>query len=307
MTSKRTPDQRADRLASRQHGVLTHADARRCGLSPDQIRHRVETGRYLRLTRGVYAVAGSPAGFLRNVQAACLASSPPAVASHLTVAALTGLWPPMVLPYVTVPPGASARQRLARVFRSRLEPIDRTVVDGIPCTTPARMLVDCAGLLEPPALARLVDATLAPGVVTCDHVLAAIDRAARGPGRAGSSRLRAALEVWTPAIVPGSPAEARLLRRIVEWGFPRPTLQIEVRDAAGRFVARLDGGWPELLVGYEYDSRAHHGPRRYEHHETRYAALAAVGWAVRAVEASDLIPGEVGFRNWLRATLGRAA
>jgi hypothetical protein len=137
-------------------------------------------------------------------------------------------------------------------------------------------------------------------------VLAAIDRAGLAPGRAGSARLRAALEVWTPGIAPGSPAEVRLLRRIVDWGFPRPALQVEVRDDAGRFVARLDGGWPELLVGYEYDSRTHHGPRRFEHHEARYAALAGLGWAVRAVESSDLFPGEVGFRNWLRAALGAA-
>jgi hypothetical protein len=307
MRTTPTPDQRADRIASRQQGILTAADARRAGLTPDQIRNRLETGRYIRLTRGVYAVAGSPAGFRRNVWAACLASSPPAVASHLTAAALGGLWPPMLLPHVTVPPGASARQRLARVHRSRLAPVDRTVVDGIPCTTPARTLVDCATLLGPASLARLVDATLTPGVVTSEHVVAAIERAGQGPGRAGTARLREALEVWTPRIVPGSPAEARLVRRIVEWGFPRPTLQIEVRDAAGGFVARLDGGWPERRVGYEYDSRAHHGPRRFEYHEGRYAALAALGWAVRAVETSDMVPGEVAFRNWLRAALVRAA
>jgi hypothetical protein len=305
MASRPTPDERADRVASRQHGVLTHADALRCGLTPDQIRHRIDRGRYVRVTRGVYVIAGSPPGFHRNVGAACLASSPPAVASHLTAAALHGLWTPMVLPHVTVPPTSSARQRLARVHRSVLQPVDRTLVEGIPCTSRARMLVDCAGLLPSSSFAELLDATLAPGVVTADHVLAAMERAARAPGRKGSSLLLATLEVWTPGISPGSPAEVRLLRRIVEWGLPRPTTQLEVRDADGRFVARLDGGWPELRVGYEYDGRTHHGPRRFEHHERRYARLAALGWSVRGVEKSDLLPGEVAFRDWLRAAVAR--
>jgi hypothetical protein len=282
---------------------LTTGDARRCGLTSDQVEYRVRQGRYLPVARGVYVHAGAPGGFHQNVHAACLAASADAVASHLTAAALLGAWPPMLLPDVTVPPGRSPRVRIARVHRSVVAAIDRTRVDGIPCTTPARTLVDCAGVLPPASLIELVDGILTPGIVTPPHVLAAIDRVARAPGRKGTARLRAALEVWLPGMAPGSPAEVRLLRRIVEWGFPRPTIQVEVRDGDGngRFVARLDGGWPSLLIGYEYDSLIHHGPRRFEHHERRYAELARLGWWVRAVEASDVRPGEVNFRDWLRS------
>jgi hypothetical protein len=115
------------------------------------------------------------------------------------------------------------------------------------------------------------------------------------------------LAAWTPGVAPASPAEARLLRRTDEWGFQAPERQLVVRDAGGRFVARLDMGWPSRRVGLEYDGGRHHGPRRFEHDESRHAGLVALGWRVGHVEKSDLLPGETWLREWLGRALGRAA
>jgi hypothetical protein len=115
--------------------------------------------------------------------------------------------------------------------------------------------------------------------------------------------LRQLLDVRRDGITPGSPAEARLRRRIVEWGFEPPCTQFEVRDADDRFVARIDLAWPSRRVGLEYDSRRHHAPGRFAQHESRYAAIAALGWNVRAVELGDILPGETLLRDWLRAHL----
>jgi hypothetical protein len=53
-------DQTADRLiagiASRSHGVVTHAELRAAGLTAAEIRHRVQTGALLCIYRGVYRV-----------------------------------------------------------------------------------------------------------------------------------------------------------------------------------------------------------------------------------------------------------
>lgn len=77
--------------------------------------------------------------------------------------------------------------------------------------------------------------------------------------------LTVAVEVTAPLRVRrvGSPA-VRLIRSpllpgdvTVVGGLPRPRAQHEVRDAAGRFVARLDLAYPKWRLGIEYDGDQH--------------------------------------------------
>ncbi len=49
--------------------------------------------------------------------------------------------------------------------------------------------------------------------------------------------------------------ESWLRLRIVDAGFPRPVVQIEVLDADGRCVYRLDLGWPDRRLAVEYDGQ----------------------------------------------------
>ncbi len=42
-------------------------------------------------------------------------------------------------------------------------------------------------------------------------------------------------------------------------GLPPPVLQWEVRSADGRFVGRVDFGWPELRTVGEFDGRGKYG------------------------------------------------
>ena len=51
-----SPDGRAARTASRQHGVVSVDQLRRAGVTKDGVRRRIEAGRLHRLHRGVYAV-----------------------------------------------------------------------------------------------------------------------------------------------------------------------------------------------------------------------------------------------------------
>jgi hypothetical protein len=134
----------------------------------------------------------------------------------------------------------------------------------------------------------------------------AIERAG-GRGRRGVAVLRDVLEVWMPGIDPSSPAEMRLLRRLSEWGIGRSDLQVVVHDSAGRFVGRLDPAWPARRVALEYDGRRYHGPRSLERDEHRHAALVGLGWRVRHVVKSDLLPGEAELRDWLRRHVTPAA
>ncbi|CAN5499162.1 type IV toxin-antitoxin system AbiEi family antitoxin domain-containing protein [soil metagenome] len=284
-----TPDQRADRVASRQYALITHGDAMACGLSDRQIDQRVRAGRWQRLMRGLYRVAAAPGSWRQDALVGCLAAPAGGLASHLTAAALWGWSAPSLLPHITVPPPASSRTPLAKLHRSLVPGADRTHRDGIPCTSPSRTLVDCASLVERTRLESMVDDALCAELAAPESVLATLGRAGRR-GRRGATVLTAVLQVWIEAIEPGSPAEVRFLRRLAEWGCAGAVTQHEVRDLDGRFVARLDVALPEQCHGFEYDSDRYHNPRRWEADEARHARLRALGWRIDHVSKRDLLP-----------------
>jgi hypothetical protein len=300
-SEKSTPDQRADLLACEQYGAISLAQARGAGLTPNQVRHRRRTKRWRAATRAVFVVCGAPSTWQQTAMVACLAGPAGTVASHLTGAALYGLWDPPPVPHVTVPRTASGRFRAAIVHHAELDPADVSVIGAVPCTRPARILVECAGVLGHEELCELVDEVLCRRLTTVEGVHQAMARAGRSPGRKGLINLERALEVWTPGPHPGSPAEMRLARRLVRWGFPPPQRQVKIYDGRGWFVARVDLGWSNRKVGLEYDGERHHGPRQRPADVDRQARVEALGWELVRVRSDDLRgPGAE-----LRATLAR--
>lgn len=301
-----TPDQRLAALAERQRAVITAADAFACGLTRDQLARRVTARRLIPHARSVYLVAGAPPTWQQYAYAAVRAAPSGAVVSHLTSAAMDALYDPPLLPHITVPPTASARLRVARVHRAALTAEDVTIVGGIARTTCARTLVDCAGLLPINRLADMVDTALCREITSPHEVHAAMARATRGPGRLGTARLRQVLEVWTPGPLPGSPAEMRLIRRLVEWGYPMPARQHEVRGPAG-FRALMDISWPERLVGVEYDGAEAHGPRQRPADRHREEQLRLLGWEIVRARKGDVRANSTTFRARLDRALARPA
>jgi hypothetical protein len=64
--------------------------------------------------------------------------------------------------------------------------------------------------------------------------------------------------------------------------------QYVVRDADGRFIARVDLAFPEHRVAIEYDGAWHGKPGQLAHDRRRLNALVAAGWTVLHVTATDL-------------------
>jgi very-short-patch-repair endonuclease len=305
MPTDPTLDAVAGHRAARQLGLITGRQATDLGFTATQVKGRVAAGRWRRIARDVFVITGAPPTWQQQVLAACLAGPQGAVASHLSAAALWHLSDPSPLPHITVPRTASIRLRIARVHRSELDAVEITRMGTIPLTRVPRTLVDLASGLSPRALERAVDTALYRRLTSPAEIEAAIGRAQRRPGRAGAPALRAVLAAWADRIRPESPAEARLLRRIDEWGLPKPVRQHVVRDAAGTAIARLDVAWPDRRVGLEYDGVAYHGPRRIEPDEDRHAAVEAAGWTLLHADRLDLRPGERRLRDQLRPLLGR--
>lgn len=299
----RTPLQQALDVAARQAGAVATEQAFAAGLSEHQVRHLRATGQWRRAARGVSVVAGSPDTWRQRVWVAYLATQPLGVVSHVSAAALFGVLPASPLPHVTVPPRSSARSPSAKIHRSALVAEDCQWRDGLRVVTPSRLLVDLAGVLAGDAFASLVDDVLVQRLASHESVVRAAGRVGRG--RAGVEVLRRTLDVWTPAIEPGSVAEVRLLRLLADLGIGDVVTQHEVRTPDGAFVARLDVAQPANQRGFEYDGARHHGPRAWSRDEPRYARLRALGWDIVPVTKADLLPGETRLHGiadrWLRS------
>lgn len=295
-------DTRLATLAAGQHGLVTLQQARLWGLSEAQVRARLRAGRWDRVGRGVYRIAGTPASWRQRALAACLAGPDGAAVSHLTASAvhLDGVAPPR--PHLLVGRGRSVRVAGAIVHRARLTPTDITIVDGIPVTTIGRTLIDCASLLGPARLERLANDALHRKLIAPGQVPAYWDKARLRPGRAGEVRLREVLEPWSGGIRPGSPAELRLRRQVVEWGYPTPELQVIVRTEDGTVLGRIDAGWSGPRIGIEYDSEEFHGPTRWTADEARHCAITELGWTLIHADKLDLRSGQ----SSLRSALARA-
>lgn len=298
-----TVEHRLSQIAESQHGVFTLDDALASGWSPDQVRRRVRAGRWERLVPGVFRIRGVPDSWQQRARAATLAR-PESRVSHLTGAAAHGLSVPIPpRPSIAVARGSSARTAIARVHRV-LEPNEPAVVrQGLPVTTVARTIVDCADVLGPARLGRLADEALDLGLVRLAQIAALVSANAISRRQRVLDRLMDHLEVWDDPIRPGSVAEARLLRQLRDWGLPAPDRQIRIAHPSGEVLARVDAGWQSARLGLAYDSMRWHGPARWASDDARHAMVEALGWRLVHVDAGDLRPGRTRLRDLLHRLL----
>jgi hypothetical protein len=259
----------------------------------------------------VYVSAGSVPTAERALMVACLAGGKDAVASHLSAAALLGFARHPKVPHVTVPAGRSGRFGGAILYRSSVPGQDRTAVGRIPCTRPARTLVDCAAVVSADGLEDLVDSAFCRYKgLTVNGVFSSLARVRPDGWRKGSVALRRALEAWSRGARAGSPMEMRLFRRLEEWGFPLPERQMVIVDERGRFVARADVGWSRIRLVLEYESDQYHPPRRWTADDARAKRVRDVGYRIEQVYKEDLWPWSTRLRDILEerfAALEQAA
>jgi very-short-patch-repair endonuclease len=213
-----------------------------------------------------------------------LACGEGSVVSHGTAGALLGLWsgPPAE---INVIPPVQAGRKIPGIFRRHVPaPLGRDafIFEGVPCTTPSRVVVDSAGVLREWELRRVVEQAAVRGVL---H-LPTIDAILAGPRRRGSPALRRILEPWR-AIPAGtrfrSPPEARLLTMIAERGFPLP--RCNERLTIVGYPIEADFHWPDHRLVIEADSPTYHGnPIAIERDRRRDRDLTVAGY--RAVRFS---------------------
>lgn len=187
----------------------------------------------------------------------------------------------------------------ARTLRSDLTEDERTVLAGIPVTSPNRTAFDLARLRSPIS-----------GLVAIDRLahLRLIDLADFRDYVESMGRRRGAPQVRRLARLADARAESppeTVLRMIWrEAGLPAPEVNASVYDGSGHFVARVDLLDREALLVVEYDGAHHSSAAQRSRDAARELELEALGYMVLKVTAADLASEDA--RRELRTRLARA-
>ena len=267
------------------HGLLT----------PNQLRSPV----WQPLFRDVYVDASVDVTHRLRAVAAASLLLPDAVVSGSSAAVLWGVDLAAADDdvEVTLPPGEHARRHPGlRVRRAHIDPGDVGRRAGVLVTGPVLTALRAASLLPADEAVVALDRLAVAEIV---HLEAVRARAAV-PG-AASARVRRACALADG--LAGSPQETRLRLLMLRAGLPPPVAQHRVVHG-GRFVARVDFGWPELKVAVEYDGRWHGDPAQFPKDRRRLNGLREAGWTVVFVTAADL-HDPLRLVAMIRAALGR--
>ncbi len=274
------------RLAARQHGVVSTAQLRRLGMSDKAIGWGVRVGRLHRVFRGVYALGHTGIGERGRLMAATLACGPGAVVSHRSAAALLGLVDAGPVVIDVIAPGSRGRgiDRIRAHKAPPPGPAEAGTVAAIPCTSPARTLVDLAGVVGGRTLRSAFERAAAKGILD----VAAIEAAISG-GRRGAGVLRGLVAEWRRAAAVArkgklkSPLEAMVLPILGRRGItlPRPNAPVTLADDSR---IEVDFLWAEERLALEADSRDFHGTDvAFERDRWRDRELMRVGYSTLRV------------------------
>jgi very-short-patch-repair endonuclease len=248
----RTVAEAIERIASRQHGLVTRHQLLSAGLTRRMIGRRVGQGSLLRIHRGVYRVGHRAPSIEARYMAAVLACGERALLACRAAAFLYGLVrggppPPEVI--------AATDRRIPGVLTRRcrdFDSVDPAHWRGIPITTVPRTLVDLAATLPLPALAR---ACHEAGVLYDTNPRQVETVLGRRPTSPGASKLRQVLHGDVDVTL--SKLESSFLALLRASSLPLPQMN---RAVDGR---RVDCHWPEHRLTVELDG--------YRYHRSRHA------------------------------------
>jgi hypothetical protein len=250
-------------------GFLTRGQLRRRG--------------FRRLVQGVYADPGLPFDHRLKCRGVALLLPEGAVIGGHSAAAWWGAPfagptdPVTVLRSEEVP---WRGPRGVRVHQTALRPGDRTVVDGIPVSTPLRTAWDVAALERLPTAVAAMDGMVRAETIGLPDLRRMTSERA---GLFGAARVRRALQLVDPRAE--SPAESWVRVALVMAGLtPIPQYEVLVDGIESRF----DFAWPEAKVALEYEGAYHFDEAQIVRDDERVDRLRAAGWIVIRISAADL-------------------
>jgi hypothetical protein len=197
--------------------------------------------------------------------------------------------------------GDAPRMRRPGVAAHRLRSSDVVDLGDRRVSGPASMWFQCASLFGPGALVALGDHLVGrSGLATVDELRGAvIPGAPSAPvARAAVARVRVGAE---------SAMETWLRLAVVDAGFPEPELNVDVRNADGVFLGRIDLAWPELRIGLEYDGDHHRERDVFRYDQRRSNGFRVHDWLVIHATAGDIGRPAVLFEQLRQAFSARSS
>jgi len=244
------------------HGIASRRDLIQLGLTSDQIRHLVRSGRCERVAKGIYRLLAFPWSFESRASAAC-AVAPDVFVSHRSAGRIWGLRKCHVDRLEVACPGPAKRVVLdAIVHRSHLigpeDVIQRE--DGIRLSSVPRTVFDLALVLTDNQLESVIEQVLKDGLTDAPALVGIGDRL-RQRGREGSARFGRVLGERPADVRPvESDLELRVDRALRRAGIAPAIRQHEFVLSGGKRI-RVDFYWPDVAIVLEVDHSTWHSDR----------------------------------------------
>lgn len=282
-------------VATGQFGAVTRAQLREAGVTPSELRRRIQSGVLEKAGTGVYRASWVPPSEMSDLATLLLDCGPSAWASGPTAAALHGfdgfeLCAPF---HVTVPRGRNVQRAHHHIHTTtRLPAIDQCLTSGVRAMAPARTLIDMSRFCSPRALTGALDSALRDRLVT-EELLHRRITSLRSQGRYGIPKLLDVIEGVEASRGGHSWLERRYLELVTASGLPKPTTQPVLARTGGRLV-RVDcrfEGTPVVveLLGYRW-------------HRTE-AQLSRDAERLNALMMQGLVPLQFTYRQVTRGPL----
>jgi very-short-patch-repair endonuclease/predicted transcriptional regulator of viral defense system len=290
-------------LAARQHGVVALWQLGDLHIDSQLARKRVAAGRLHRIHHGVYSPQmESLLTSNGHRMAAVLACGPEAVLSHRSAAALWGLREDSRSRIDVTAPGRRGRipAGIDAHRHGSLGPADRTSVQGIPCTSVSRTLLDLAAVVSNRALRSAVKQAEVEGLFDLHEMNELL---ARSRGRRGVARLRTAIALHDP--------REQLTRRELEERLFDLCRGLEQPEVNGHLVVNgismmPDFLWRDARLIVEADSRRVHGTvTAFEEDRRRDQVLTGAGWTVIRCTWRQVLDEPERLRRTIRSLLSR--
>ncbi|MGH8928750.1 MAG: type IV toxin-antitoxin system AbiEi family antitoxin domain-containing protein [Acidimicrobiia bacterium] len=293
--------------AARHHGAFTREQALQAGATRSTITRRVQSGAWLRALPNVYLVSGAPSTWYQAVALAVYGSGAGAIASHATAAHLWSLMSrPNVIEVTTPNPWRKPREHIIHRSTDLVDP-DITEVNGIPCSTVARCMVDIGipwgeGIAE-----RCLDEAVRRRLTTDREVAAVLHRVAR-KGRNGVGPMRAVLSDrlgWSN--ITESQLEDEFVRIMRLAGVALPDPQVNLVKRGGRLISRVDFVYRDIRLVIALDGERYHSDRNTFRSDRRqqndltledYRVLRFTAWDVFAAPEYVVASVVAALRTW---------
>jgi very-short-patch-repair endonuclease len=286
--SQQRPWVRVAAIAESQAGLISVPQLREVGISDTSISEATARGHLHPVFHGVYSVGHRHLTVNARMLAATMACGPGSVVSHGTAAWMLGLrnWRPKEVDVIAP---VEAGRKIAGIRRRFVPPPVGAEIwrrNGVLVTSPARTIVDCAGILDQRGVGELIEQASVEGLLD----VVAIDRVLDGPRRRGTKQLLIAVAPWRRyrrGIKIRSRMEAKLLPLLTEAGLPIPQTNAKLR--IGGKTYEVDFLWRDQKLVVETDGgRFHDNPAAGERDSARNHALTRAGYHLPRLGWEDL-------------------